>query len=259
MLSTGDELFTGTGSLPTGKIRDANRHTLLAQATRDGFRAMDLGAVPDNESALIDALTGAAEQCDAILTSGGVSVGDVDLVRVVLEKLCGNTARWMQVAIRPAKPFAFGLLSGNGHAGLRVAREPRVGAGELRVVRPAGSSADGRAPRPAPAHPGRTRPSTTCPASPTRSCTSSAPSVSVGAAGQLGVRTAGGQESHQLHAMADANALILLADGSGAGAGDDVPVLVIDPDGLVTGSGGGPARVQEEQRSRAGDRGVEGS
>jgi hypothetical protein len=59
--------------------------------------------------------------------------------------------------------------------------------------------------------------------------------------------------------MADANALILLADGSGAGEGDDLPVLVIDPDGLGAASGGGPARVQEEQRSHPGDGGVEGS
>ncbi len=258
VLSTGDELFRGDGPLPTGKIRDANRHTLLAQATRDGFRTTDLGAVPDDESALIDTLTRAAEQCDAILTSGGVSVGDVDLVRVVLEKLCGTTARWMQVAIRPAKPFAFGLLSGTGPPVFGLPGNPVSALVSYELfARPALRRMGG--------HRDLHRPILTAraehdlPRQPDEKLHLLRAVASVGAAGELSVRTAGGQESHQLHAMADANALILLADGSGAGEGDDLPVLVIDPDGLGAVSGGGPARVQEEQRSRAGDGGVEGS
>ena len=111
MLSTGDELFSGTGPLPPGKIRDANRRTLLALIRREGWHGIDLGIVGDDESALIELLASAASTCDAILTSGGVSVGDLDLVRVVLEKLSAGKMRWMQVAIRPAKPFAFGVLA----------------------------------------------------------------------------------------------------------------------------------------------------
>ena len=258
VLSTGDELFTGTGPLPTGKIRDANRHTLLAQAARDGFRTTDLGAVPDDESALIDTLTRAAEQCDAILTSGGVSVGDVDLVRVVLEKLCGNTARWMQVAIRPAKPFAFGLLSGTGPPVFGLPGNPVSALVSYELfARPALRRMGGHRDLHRPILAARAEHD--LPRQPDEKLHLLRSVVSVGASGELSVRTAGGQESHQLHAMADANALILLADGSGAGAGDNVPVLVIDPGALGTGSGGGPARVQEEQRSRAGDGGVEGS
>src|SRR6202041_1290866 len=111
VLSTGDELFSGTGPLPPGKIRDANRRTLLALVRREGWDGVDLGIVGDDESALVELLTSAASRCDAILTSGGVSVGDLDLVRVVLEKLSAGKMRWMQVAIRPAKPFAFGVLA----------------------------------------------------------------------------------------------------------------------------------------------------
>ena len=111
VLSTGDELFSGTGPLPPGKIRDANRHTLLALVRREGWDGVDLGIVGDDESALVELLSSAASTCDAIMTSGGVSVGDLDLVRVVLEKLSAGNMRWMQVAIRPAKPFAFGVLA----------------------------------------------------------------------------------------------------------------------------------------------------
>ena len=66
--------------------------------------------VGDDEEALGAVLDRAGRRCDAIVTSGGVSVGDHDIVKVVLEKRSAGTMRWMQVAIRPAKPFAFGTL-----------------------------------------------------------------------------------------------------------------------------------------------------
>src|SRR6185437_3487512 len=114
VLSTGDELYSGSGPLPPGRIRDANRPTLLALCRQEGWDCVDLGIVGDEEAPLVEALQRGAATCDAVLTSGGVSVGDLDLVRVVLEKLSAGTMRWMQVAIRPAKPLAFGLLAGTG-------------------------------------------------------------------------------------------------------------------------------------------------
>ena len=74
---------------------------------------MDLGIVRDDAEALTEALSGQTG-CDAVIATGGVSVGDSDLVRLVLERLSGDTMRWMQVAIRPAKPFAFGRLAVTG-------------------------------------------------------------------------------------------------------------------------------------------------
>ena len=78
-----------------------------------------------------------ASTCDALLTSEGVSVGDFDHVKVVLDKL--GDMRWMQIAIKPAKPFAFGLVGDT--PGLRPARQSGVLAGLIRVARPARGSA----------------------------------------------------------------------------------------------------------------------
>ena len=113
VLSTGDELFAGAGALPPARIRDANRPSLLALVRREGWEGIDLGIARDTDEALTEALNGETG-CDAVITTGGVSVGDSDLVRLVLERLSGDTMRWMQVAIRPAKPFAFGRLAASG-------------------------------------------------------------------------------------------------------------------------------------------------
>ena len=80
--------------------------TLVADA---GCEAVDLGSVRDDEAALEAVLRDAASSCDAIVTSGGVSMGDYDVVKAVLSRIADMS--WMQIAIRPAKPFAFGLLT----------------------------------------------------------------------------------------------------------------------------------------------------
>ena len=110
VMSTGDELVDDDRPLGPGQIRESNRPTLVAALRSFGCDAVDLGTVPDDADALADALTRAAASCDAVVTSGGVSMGEADLVKVVLADLADMV--WMQVAIRPAKPFAFGLLDG---------------------------------------------------------------------------------------------------------------------------------------------------
>ena len=110
VVSTGDELVAGTGPLAPGKIRDSNRPGLLARLRADGFQPVDLGWAGDEPGALAHALGQGAQTCDAVLTSGGVSVGDRDFVKVVLEQLGGRQARWWQVAVRPGKPFAFATI-----------------------------------------------------------------------------------------------------------------------------------------------------
>src|SRR5262245_41592758 len=112
-LSTGDELIEDGAPLAPGQIRESNRTMLLGALAQAGCVPIDLGLVRDDEDALEAALTEAATRCDAIVTSGGVSMGDFDIVKAVLDRLAAM--RWMQIAIKPAKPFAFGLLAGPEH------------------------------------------------------------------------------------------------------------------------------------------------
>ncbi|MCU1359514.1 MAG: moeA [Ilumatobacteraceae bacterium] len=109
VLSTGDELIDDGSPLAPGQIRESNKTMLVGLLSEAGCEVVDLGVIPDDEAALEAALRSAATDCDAIVTSGGVSMGDYDVVKAVLSRIADM--RWMQVAIRPAKPFAFGLLA----------------------------------------------------------------------------------------------------------------------------------------------------
>jgi molybdopterin molybdotransferase len=231
VLSTGDELFSGTGPLPPGKIRDANRHTLLALLRRDGWDGVDLGMVGDDESALVESLSSAASRCDAIMTSGGVSVGDLDLVKVVLEKLSAGKMRWMQVAIRPAKPLAFGVLGDSATPVFGLPGNPVSAMVSFELfVRPALRRLGG--------HRVLHRPIVSAMAETDLHREADGKlhllraDVSLDGPSSWRVRTTGGQESHQLHSMSEANSLILLPDGTGVDAGEPVDVLLIDPDRL---------------------------
>lgn len=109
ILSTGDEVQPpDTAVLRPGTIRDANRPMLGGLLAEVGVGVVDFGIVPDDETALRTALETAAAQCDAVVTSGGVSMGEYDLVKQVLGDL-GDVGFW-RVAMQPAKPFAFGFL-----------------------------------------------------------------------------------------------------------------------------------------------------
>jgi molybdopterin molybdotransferase len=222
VLSTGDELTSAPGDLRPGQIRDSNRPMLLALVAQAGWTPVDLGSAPDDEAAITAAVERGVADCDAILTSGGVSVGDFDYVKVVLDRL--GDMHWWQVAVKPAKPLAFGTvgstpvfgLPGNpvsamvsfelfarpalrqmtGHRDLyrpelpAVADEPlrRHPDGKLHLVRVVATTDDD---------------------------------------GRLHVRSSGGQGSHLLRAMALANALALLPDGDGVDAGATVKVVLL--------------------------------
>ncbi len=113
--STGDELVE-RGPLAPGRIRDSNRPMLLAALEEAGCEPVDLGIAPDDEEVLTGTITRAVDECDALITSGAVSMGDYDYVKVVLERLArdrpASTYAWMQVAIKPAKPLAFAAIDG---------------------------------------------------------------------------------------------------------------------------------------------------
>jgi molybdopterin molybdotransferase len=227
VLSTGDELVTGAQKLQPGQIYDSNRPTLLALVAEAGGEPVDLGHAPDEEAMITAAFNRGVEGCDLVLSTGGVSMGDTDLVKVVLDKI--GEMRWMQVAIKPAKPLAFGVVDVHG-----VRRVPMIGLPGNPVssmvsfelfARPAlrrlAGYPDDRLSRP--------RLAALAEEPFTRHRDGKTHFVRVIARvvdGGLRVRSAGGQGSHQLSGMAAANALAVLPDGDGIPAGTPVAVLV---------------------------------
>ncbi len=123
VLSTGDELVE-SGALSPGKIRDSNRPMLLAMLERAGAEPIDLGSADDDELAMTATLEDAVARCDAVITSGGVSVGDYDYMSAALQRIAdtdpsgGSRVDWYQVAIKPAKPLCFAMLRGTPVFGL---------------------------------------------------------------------------------------------------------------------------------------------
>jgi molybdenum cofactor synthesis domain-containing protein len=222
VFSTGDELVEGSGPLAPGQIRDSNRYTLLALLERDGFEVVDLGVVVDDEARIEDAVRRGVGGCDALLTSGGVSMGDFDYVKAVLDRI--GDMRWMQVAIKPAKPLAFGLVDGVAVFGLpgnpvssmvsfelfaRPGLRKMMGHSTLHRTRLVGAAPDGF---------GRRRDDKTHFAR-----------VRVDVVnGRFEVRSAGAQGSHQLTAMAGADALAVLPDGDGVAPGGDVEFFFVN-------------------------------
>ena len=110
--STGDELRSIGEPLDAGCVYDSNRYTLFGMLTRLGIEAIDLGVVRDDPAALEAALRRACDDpaiaADAIITSGGVSVGEADYTREIMERL-GDVAFW-KIAMKPGRPMAFGRV-----------------------------------------------------------------------------------------------------------------------------------------------------
>lgn len=119
LFSTGDEVVEPGQPLPPGGIYDSNRHTLGAALRRLGVDLLDLGRVPDDATALEATLRDAVAAADAVVTSGGVSMGDADHTRAVLDRL--GAVQFWKVAMRPGRPFAFGTLRDGAHEALLFA------------------------------------------------------------------------------------------------------------------------------------------
>jgi molybdopterin molybdotransferase len=113
LLSTGDELVmpgeVAPEAMPAGAIYNSNRFFLRALLARLGCEVSDLGIVPDDRQATVQALAQAAQAHDLILTSGGVSVGEEDHIKPAVQAL-GELQLW-QMAIKPGKPFAYGRVN----------------------------------------------------------------------------------------------------------------------------------------------------
>jgi len=112
--STGDELASIGQPLAAGQVYDSNRYTLFGMLSRLGVEVLDMGVVRDDPASLEAALRTAAASADAIITSGGVSVGEADFTREILAKL-GEVVFW-KIAMRPGRPMAFGRVAQDGHA-----------------------------------------------------------------------------------------------------------------------------------------------
>ena len=113
ILGSGDELLpVDAGRLPPGRRRDSNAWQLAAAVIEAGGVPRVLPTVPDRFEASLAAVAEAVRGADVLLTSGGVSVGDHDHLGTALHRLAGGSLGFHRVALRPGKPFAFGVLSG---------------------------------------------------------------------------------------------------------------------------------------------------
>ena len=225
VLSTGDELVDDGSPLAFGQIRESNKTMLAALLVEAGCDVVDLGVVRDDEAELERVLRAVAPDCDAIVSSGGVSMGDYDVVKAVLGRIA--EMHWMQIAIKPAKPFAFGRLDGTPIFGLPGNPVSSLVSFEL-LARPALRRMMG--------HRRLTRASlvavTDVPLD--RQTDGKVHFVRVngefGDDGRYHVRPVGAQGSHQLAATALADAMAVVPDGDGLSAGADVAALLLHGD-----------------------------
>jgi molybdenum cofactor synthesis domain-containing protein len=221
VLSTGDELVE-SGPLGPGKIRDSNRPMLIGLVREAGLEPVDLGCAVDDEAKIIATLEDAFDRCDAVLTSGGVSVGDYDYVKAALERF--GALEWRQVAIKPAKPLAFGVVKGVPVFGLPGNPVSSLVSFEL-FARPALLQMAGRE--------RRFRPEVLATAEHALSRHRDGKlhldrvRVRWSGDGYVASRT-GDQASNVLSATAAANGFALLDDGEGVAEGDTVRVMLVD-------------------------------
>jgi molybdopterin molybdotransferase len=224
--STGDELRGAGELLGPGQIYDSNRYSLFGMLARLGVDALDLGVVRDHRDAVREAFIAAGEVADAVITTGGVSVGDTDYVKETIEAL--GTVDFWRIAMKPGKPLAVGRVGGALFFGLPgnpvsamvtfyqlVQPALRRLAGEAQVTP---LLVQARCTTELAKHPGRME--------------FQRGVLGRGADGRLEVTATGMQDSHVLSSMARANCFILLpAESAGVGVGEDV---VVQPfEGLV--------------------------
>ena len=233
VISTGDELVDDGSGLEIGQIRESNRLMLLRLVAEAGATPVDLGIIRDDEPALEHALRTAVNErgCDVIITSGGVSMGDYDVVKAVLSRIANM--QWFQIAMKPAKPFAFGTLTNDRGVNVPIFGLPGNPVSSLMsfelIARPALRNMMGFG---AASH----RPEVMAIADediarlPDGKIHFDRVRATWGSDGRVHVRRTGAQGSHQLASTSVANALIAVPDGNGLRTGDEVVVTFLGPD-----------------------------
>jgi molybdopterin molybdotransferase len=208
--STGDELVSIGATLGPGQIYDSNRYTVYGMLTRLGCDVLDMGVIRDTPEAVEDAFRSAAAVADVVITSGGVSVGEADYVKQMLDRL-GEVLFW-KIAMKPGRPLAFGKL-GTAHFFGLPGNPVAVMVTFYQFVREAllilmGQSEVPPVPTfkavlasPVKKVPGRTE--------------FQRGILSLDAHGQWQVRTTGDQGSGILSSMSQANCFVILPDGQG--------------------------------------------
>jgi len=228
LLSTGDELVVDGSPLRIGQIRESNLTMLHSMIAATGCDVINLGVIRDDEAELERVLCEVIERCDAIVTSGGVSMGDFDVVKAVLSKIA--TMQWMQMAIKPAKPFAFGQLQSSDGRTIPIFGLPGNPVSSLisyeLLARPALRKMMGHSEnlmRPA------IRAVLDSPLKRKQDGKIHFMRVfgEFAEDGRLHVRDSGPQGSHQLASTAMANGLAYVPDGNGLRAGEDVSVYLL--------------------------------
>jgi molybdopterin molybdotransferase len=228
--STGDEILSLGEPPREGAVYDSNRYTVHGLLTRLGCEVIDLGVVRDEPALLRAAFERGAREADAIITSGGVSVGEADHTKAMMKEL-GDVVFW-RIAMRPGRPMAVGRIAPSGGGGrpcvlFGLPGNPvAVMVTFLAFVRPALLAMMGAQPRALPLlkalsdealrkKPGRTEYQRGI--------------VSTAADGSLRVRTTGNQGSGVLSSMVQANGLIVLHHQQGnVAVGDPVDVMMFD-------------------------------
>jgi molybdopterin molybdotransferase len=225
--STGDELRSIGETLDDGCIYDSNRYTIHGMLTRLGCEVIDMGVVRDEPALIEAALRSACENADAVITSGGVSAGDADYTKAMMERL-GDVTFW-KLAMRPGRPMAFGRISSNGKSAFLFGLPGNPVAvmvsfyffAQQALLQMMGASA---APLPRMRailqsairkKPGRTEYQRGI--------------LSQDAEGRPQVRITGSQGSGILRSMSEANCMVVLPhDGGNVNAGDTVDVVLFD-------------------------------
>ena len=222
--STGDELVSVGTAPKEGQIYDSNRYTLYGMLERLGCEVLDMGVVRDDPALLEEAFQKAASAADVVITSGGVSVGEADFVKDLLNKL-GEVVFW-KIAMKPGRPLAYGRV-GNAHFFGLPGNPVSVMVTFYQFVRDALLKLSGRDPL---------EPLATFEV-PCTSALKKAPGrtefqrgiLTRDAAGQLSVRVTGEQGSGILRSMSEANCFIILPTNQGnVAAGNLVQVQVME-------------------------------
>jgi molybdopterin molybdotransferase len=221
--STGDEVMSLGEAPREGAVYDSNRFTVFGLLTRMGCEVIDMGVVRDDPALLEAAFAKAALEADAIITSGGVSVGEADFTKAMMKKL-GDVAFW-RIAMRPGRPMAVGRIGKSVLFGL-PGNPVAVMVTFLAFVRPALLRMMGSTAKPAPLLRAKSLEPMRKKAGRTeyqRGFVSSAPD------GTLHVRTTGNQGSGVLSSMVQGNGLIVLHHAQGnVAVGDEVDVLMFE-------------------------------